>query len=317
MTSVLETRRIPASGSSLSALRLSLRSLGIVLGLCLSGLAAVELDLTSHNRFDAWLTTQAQQLRQGAAIPQGESDHGQTLARERRAAMRALMASNPRLAAARAIPTDLLNALPPAIRQHLERRESGIGRLLVACRMPEADHGHDTPGHVCVSHGEIVRELHMGGVTYAAYVFNRWQDAKCGDYQVAEALVLDGAAVLGTTEPVASATPPPDMAPLQAELPTNQLSVRKVLYYIAMFADETVYPLTAATVNSRMQVTSDFFRNNTQDQMYFASIKGTTDGGALMDIVYITLPSNASTYTSNFSGLLNDARTQDQAQAFA
>jgi hypothetical protein len=292
-----------------------MRHLIVILMLLASvcGLGAVEPATEAPSRFNDWLAGQAEHLRGGRPLAQAEGDRGQALAMARRPAMRALMASDPRRAAELAVPADLAAALPPGIRQHLERRVAGIGRLGVMCEMPP-NHDHEDPNHDCSAVARIRRELLLEGQRYETYAFGAWDGAMTGDYQIAEALVLDGAALLGTSDPAPSAQAPVGEPPLPA--PTNELSPRKSLLYIAKFADETVYPKTAAALVSEFTVTSNFFRENTADQMYLTALAGGTDGGTLMDIVYITLPSNAATYTSAFSTLLGNARTAASAQGF-
>jgi hypothetical protein len=120
-------------------------------------------------------------------------DEGVSLAKQRRAALRELIQSDPASALDSLTPSDLRKLLPEAITSELETPVYGTGDLLVACVMPAQ--GKEEAA-------EIQRFVRLDGHTYHAYVYGR-RLAETTKFKIPlHGVVLDG--VLALKESVLS-----------------------------------------------------------------------------------------------------------------
>ncbi|MCH8510092.1 MAG: MBG domain-containing protein [Kiritimatiellae bacterium] len=224
-------------------------------------------------------------------------DRGETL-RE------VLRMEGPETLLALALPAEVLARFPAEARTHLERHVEGRGFFGVYCSSP-------VPGS---NGGGYGYEVQLNGEVFRAHPTGAWRDL-----QTRHDIFISGVAI--DDELVVAGSPEEDgnldgvQGGETADLAPNRTGPNRVLYYIAQFADETSDPITASTAVSRMTVTSEFYRNNSKNQVYFIADKGTTEGGSLMDIVFIKLPKVGTDY-SNMGALLADARSEASKQGF-
>lgn len=107
-------------------------------------------------RFDAW----------AVAFTGGETAEGVALARERRAALRELIMTNPEAALGRALPWTLRRRMPPEVAALLEERVSATGEFSVMAGMPAPGSGGPAV---------VMRDAVVEGRVYRAHVFGRRQ----------------------------------------------------------------------------------------------------------------------------------------------
>ena len=102
--------------------------------------------------------------KSGTIAGSGNVEQGVTLAKQRRAALRELIISDPAMALEASIATEVRELLPQAITNELETPVYGTGDLMVVCAMPEMGR-RELP--------EIQRSVRLDGHTYRAYVYGR------------------------------------------------------------------------------------------------------------------------------------------------
>ncbi len=247
--------------------------------------------------FDAW------RAAHHASRP-ADVTAGVAAARARAAVMRALIERDPAEFVRRALPDAERAQLPAVVREHVEHRVRGRGFFGVMCVLPTDDHAG------CQEHCQhgIHREVVLGGKRYRAFVFGPWlNQTTVADVEI-DGVALDDAIALGDK-------PAPGELPVSVLGLPNKTGPNQVLYMIARFSDETTDPLTYTTATNRMQVTSEFFRNNSSGTVW---LTGRVDQ-AVMDVTFITLPqptTYASNYNSNFSLLLTHARNAAASNGF-
>ncbi|HKS37297.1 MAG TPA: PKD domain-containing protein, partial [Verrucomicrobiae bacterium] len=114
------------------------------------------------DRFDDWTH---RFLSAGTADRQALVVEGESLARQRRAALAALIETDPEEALRRAIPVRIRQELPPAVAQHLEERVNARGDLAVVAALSSNPETDGVPA--------VDRWVSVPGKTYRAFVYGR------------------------------------------------------------------------------------------------------------------------------------------------
>ncbi|MBL9201052.1 MAG: hypothetical protein JNL39_11125 [Opitutaceae bacterium] len=133
--------------------------------------------LTRVRAFDDWLVAWR---RADAAAQSSLPAAGETIARERRAALKHLIETDPRRALDAAVPVGLRAELPPGVQALLERRLDERGRLDVSISHAGAE-------------ARIDREARIGDETLLAYVFGRREHQQTKHGLPLHGIAVDGA----------------------------------------------------------------------------------------------------------------------------
>lgn len=240
-----------------------------------------------------------------------ELTEGLRLAEVRADAMRRLLETDPEAFVRQALPEAERAALPPQVRDRVERRLSGRGFFGVYCVLP-TNHTATAGQAATDFRGGFRREARLDGVTYRVHVFGKWKDVETIEETALDGVALDDVLVLGDSPPEeqpATGGRVPRLAP-------SRTGPNAVLYMIARFSDETTDPISDATVLGQMTVVSNFWMNNSYGTV---SVRGLVQTNQPVDLVHITLPhpaSYAATYNDNLASLLSDARSAASAKGF-
>lgn len=138
--------------------------------------------------FDRWLRGRGAVARRGRASD--EAQRGVQLAVRRKAALQALTHADPEAAVARALPSEVVSALPPEVARHVEQPLDARGDFMVRAMVPRTAGPRQAPTHM------MERFVVVDGTTYPAMVFGR-RLAMPSKYDIPlHGFVLDGMAAL-------------------------------------------------------------------------------------------------------------------------
>ena len=233
---------------------------------------------------------------------------GTKLAKARAAEMRELMKDNPAAFVRLAMPSRERALLPPQLQSFVERRVKGQGSFKVYCGGLPLNDAYASPAAV-----GYLREVHLGGSSFHAFVFGKWRDQTSFSDGPIEGIALADGILLGDT-PLPS-DKGKDSSPIGKSSP-NRTGTNTLLYMIARFADESSDPIDDPTALSQMAPVATFWLNNSSGTV---SLSGLVNPAQVMDIVHIILPhphSYGPTYNNNFGQLLADARNAALAQGY-
>ncbi|MCC5789699.1 MAG: carboxypeptidase regulatory-like domain-containing protein [Opitutales bacterium] len=205
---------------------------------------------------------------------------------------------------------DEIDSFPPEVQALMETYVRGRGDFYVFCASPIPDGSFPVHG--------ISYEVRYEDRVYRAHPNEQWEAVVAGDdYAFAAATLEDEMLLLEEPEDEEVLA-----GPTGTDGQPNPGGANKMLYMIARFADESDFAQSASQANSRFSVTNTYYRNNSQDKMYFLAQDGTTEGGDLMDIVFVDMPESRSYYenisntSTRLSELLSDARSAAGDQGF-
>ncbi|MCH8475889.1 MAG: MBG domain-containing protein, partial [Opitutales bacterium] len=203
-----------------------------------------------------------------------------------------------------------VESFPPEVQALLETYVRGRGDFYVFCASPIPDGRFPVQG--------IGHEVHFEGKVYRAHPNEHWKGVGTGEDYLFAAATLENEMLL-LEEPESEEV---FASPTGVDGQPNPAGPNKMLYMIGRFAGESDFPQSASAAISRFSVTDQFYRNNSQNEMYFLALDGNTDGGALMDIVFVDMPETRSYYENlgvtgtRLTRLLDHARTAASAQGF-
>ncbi|MCH8539635.1 MAG: MBG domain-containing protein [Opitutales bacterium] len=203
-----------------------------------------------------------------------------------------------------------IDSFPPEVQALMETYVRGRGDFYVFCASPIPDGSFPVHG--------LSYEVRFEDRVYRAHPNEEWEAVVAGDdYAFAAATLEDEMLLLEEPE-----DEEPLAGPTGTDGQPNPGGANKMLYMIARFADESDFAQSASQANSRFSVTDTYYRNNSQDKMHFIAQDGTTDGGDLMDIVFVDMPETRSYYENisntgtRLTELLSDARSAAGDQGF-
>jgi len=218
--------------------------------------SAETTELSALAQFSAWAEAWLAEPRSMNVRP-GFLAQGEKLAIERRAALKRLIRTNPRLALTAAASERLHAQLPPLIGRHLEQHVSRTGSLTVLVA-DDFDHGT----------AQVLHQASIGGQTYQAFVYGHRLQLPSQSNVLLEGIAIDD--LLAVADDPASPNPSAAHAgysggpvPLVGAFPgSHTLGPKTVLLMRVAFPDDPAEPITQAKACSMMNQVDQFYIEN-------------------------------------------------------